>query len=488
MDPATDAAMQEVIRLYELGERQQALRLCVKILKEHPSHIEALGYKAALLRELNQTEAAVAAYQELTEALAEEGQFLRALAAAREFESIEPTASELTTKRLAEQFHNEQGVVDDYSSSDEVMLLDRYGKESTLTNGPPLVNQFRGDTNEEYLHELLLQLEQDTVVVEDEYVEDPFQQVERTQVMRPVPPKPVNEDFPTFDSQPPLQTIVNESVSTTDTAPELIPPPLPPLFNYLDAESIAAVWKLMEPLQFPGGYNLINEGEEGDSFFIIVDGTVRILQSVDDTQEEMGHLGPGQFFGEISLLTPLKRVATVQTVSSCQLLRLSRSDLQSIVVQYPQVHKELRRFIHHRLLQNLVITSLLFFPLSDIKRWELAQRFLMIELPPDHTIANEGQAMDGFYIVAGGAVDVYQLSPTMDFEWVEQLRPGQFFGELPLMYQIPSRYTYVTQEPVTLLKLDVEGFADVLIDYPKVHDLLQAVAKTRHVTNPSSDS
>ncbi len=486
MDPATDAALREVTRLYELGERQDALRLCVKVLREHPTHIEALGYKAALLRELNQTEAAVAAYQELTEALAEEGQFLRALATAREFESIEPTVSELTTKRLAEQFHNEKGIVDHLSSSDEVMLLDRYGKESTLPHAPPLLEQLRGDTNEEYLHELLLQLEQDTVVMEDE--EDPFQEVERTQVMRPVPPRPPSEEFPTLDSQPHLQTIVNESVSTTDTAPELTPPPLPPLFNYLDAESIAAVWKLMEPLQFPGGYNLINEGEEGDSFYIIVDGTVRILQSVDDTQEEMGHLGPGQFFGEISLLTPLKRVATVQTVSTCQLLRLSRMDLQSIVVQYPKVHKELRRFIHHRLLQNLVITSLLFFPLSDVKRWELAQRFMMIELPSDHTIANEGQPMDGFYIVAGGAVDVYQLSPSMDFEWVEQLRPGQFFGELPLMYQVPSRYTYFTQEPVTLLKLDVEGFADILIDYPKVHDLLQAVAKTRQATQPSSET
>lgn len=483
MDQAS--AMKDVIRLYESGERQQALTLCNQILQQQPDHIEAMGYRAALLRELNQTEAAVAAYQALTEALAQEGHYLRAIATAREFDSLEPSASELTTKKLAEQYHNEQGIPSTGVSSDEIILPERYRKENTLPAAPPVVEQNLRDTDEALLEELLNQLEGDTVSVEDQHEAD-FFAVEKTQVMRPVPPPSNHGEPPRFDQDPQSSTVTDSKSFKTDTSPELQPPPLPPLFNYLDPESIAAVWKQLEALQFPPGAQIIQEGDQGDGFYIIVEGTVRILQSVDDVQEEMGHLGPGQFFGEISLLTPLKRVASVEAVSSCQVLRLSRNNLQSIVVQYPKVHKELRRFIHHRLLQNLVITSLLFFPLSDVRRWELAQRFEMIELPPEHTIVNSGHPMTGFYIVAGGSVDVYSLNSDMEYEFVESLKPGQFFGQTPLLFQQPSNFTIATNEPATLLKLEIEAFQEVLADYPKVHDLLLAMAKTRNPANPSS--
>lgn len=461
------ASIQQVIDLYESGQRQKALVLCERLLTQHPLHLELMGYRAALLRELNQTDAAVLAYQALAEAHAEQGDYLKALAMAREFDDMEPDASERTTRRLAQQFHETQGA--EAGGVQTPAAPPRMNIDPTHTSLPSVGHSTPG-SEEDLIQQLLEQLHADTESVEPELHGRPLvigqgqdKEVDTTQLMPSLPPP--EEDGATFYEDP---------------ATSELPPPLPPLFNYLDAESIAAVWRQMQALHLPAHQFLIQEGETGDSFYIIVDGTVRILRQIDGQLEEMGHLGPGQFFGEISLLTPLKRTATVETISECHILQLHRADLQRIIQQHPQIDDELRRFVYQRLIQNLVVTSFLFFPLSDIKRWELAQYFHMLNVPAYSPVCRQGQHADGFYIIAGGSLEMYQTASDGTKIYSEQLGSGQFFGATSLLYNIPSPMTIEPQEAVTLLRLDASQFHPVMQNYPRVFDLIKTVVERRY--------
>ena len=63
--------------------------------------------------------------------------------------------------------------------------------------------------------------------------------------------------------------------------------------------------------------------------------------------------------------------------------------------------------------------------------------------------------------------------------YLERLGPGQFFGEISLLHEQPSTCSMVTVEAATFLKLQASDFAKVMRDYPRVLDLLKAVALKR---------
>ncbi len=97
-----------------------------------------------------------------------------------------------------------------------------------------------------------------------------------------------------------------------------------------DNDSLEKIASILEFVQFSAGDNVTTEGEEnGDSLFIINKGTVEILKNtrhgdeyvVTDLNAEMNI-----FFGELALLDPDKRSATVRCKTDCEFLKLTRDD------------------------------------------------------------------------------------------------------------------------------------------------------------------
>jgi CRP-like cAMP-binding protein len=76
------------------------------------------------------------------------------------------------------------------------------------------------------------------------------------------------------------------------------------------------------------GARIVRQGEEGDSFFIIVEGQARVANRSGKTVNE---LLPGDFFGEISLLDGGVRTATVVSETPMRMLVLKRNAFRRIV-------------------------------------------------------------------------------------------------------------------------------------------------------------
>lgn len=93
-----------------------------------------------------------------------------------------------------------------------------------------------------------------------------------------------------------------------------------PLFAPLPLATVEGLARRVASLDVPPGTDVITQGDVGERFYLIADGTVEVLQG----NLVLRRQGPGESFGEIALLHEIARTATVRTVTSTRLLALDR--------------------------------------------------------------------------------------------------------------------------------------------------------------------
>jgi CRP/FNR family transcriptional regulator, cyclic AMP receptor protein len=100
-----------------------------------------------------------------------------------------------------------------------------------------------------------------------------------------------------------------------------------PLFSEMDDQEVAGIGAIMQEMKFKPGQVIIREGETGDLFYVITEGQAEIIIRDADGEELVLHrVGPGNFFGELSMLTNEPRSARVRAVEHVTTLALKRND------------------------------------------------------------------------------------------------------------------------------------------------------------------
>ncbi len=120
-----------------------------------------------------------------------------------------------------------------------------------------------------------------------------------------------------------------------------------PLFHGLGERDLAAVAAAAIEVDFPEGRVIARQGEIGTGFFVIVDGTVRVVR--DGTV--VTRLGPGEFFGELSVLDGGPRVAQVVAETTTRCLALASWDFERVLREEPGVALSVLRVVAGRLRQ-----------------------------------------------------------------------------------------------------------------------------------------
>ncbi|HEX8025763.1 MAG TPA: cyclic nucleotide-binding domain-containing protein [Candidatus Limnocylindrales bacterium] len=111
-----------------------------------------------------------------------------------------------------------------------------------------------------------------------------------------------------------------------------------PLFADLDARSLDAVGVLAREVSEPAGTSLMVEGEPGDAFYVIVEGTVRVERAGGTVRS----MSAGGFLGEIALLEGGPRTATAICVDDCRLLVIQRHEFERLLAAMPHLEKRVR--------------------------------------------------------------------------------------------------------------------------------------------------
>ncbi|MCF7973074.1 MAG: ABC transporter substrate-binding protein [Phycisphaerae bacterium] len=110
------------------------------------------------------------------------------------------------------------------------------------------------------------------------------------------------------------------------------------LFSPFSGQAKQELSQRMHRRQYEPEETIIQQGDEGDSLFIIVEGVVKVVVNLDDGKSlEVARLGAGSFFGEMALLTGEARTATIQAVSNSQLYEITKTDIAPLISLEPHI-------------------------------------------------------------------------------------------------------------------------------------------------------
>lgn len=151
----------------------------------------------------------------------------------------------------------------------------------------------------------------------------------------------------------------------------------------MDRDEISGILAIMDPNRYPAGQTIVKEGEPGEHFHVVISGKAKY--SMRDAQEReitIEEVGPGGFFGELSMITGNPRVVSVQAVDDVETLALERGEFNAFLLSHPcaalDVITVLGRRLHRMesLLRGAVSRNVNEMDVSDITFGEkLADRF-----------------------------------------------------------------------------------------------------------------
>ncbi len=116
------------------------------------------------------------------------------------------------------------------------------------------------------------------------------------------------------------------------------------LFRELTPRTLTYVADQMKLEMHAGGAEIIKQGEAGNKFYVIRNGTVDVLRDGKWTAS----LGPGEFFGEVALIQKAPRNATVVAKQDVELYALGKKEFEAVIMASAPFEEELRKALFAR--------------------------------------------------------------------------------------------------------------------------------------------
>lgn len=111
-----------------------------------------------------------------------------------------------------------------------------------------------------------------------------------------------------------------------------------PLFRACSQKELAQVARAADQITVEAGHNVVEEGEQGHEFFVILSGDAVVRRMGRD----VASIGPGEYFGELALLdrTQSRRDATVKATTPLEVLCIGRREFSALLDDVPTLaHK-----------------------------------------------------------------------------------------------------------------------------------------------------
>eukprot|EP00443_Scrippsiella_acuminata_P078531 CAMPEP_0115398790 /NCGR_PEP_ID=MMETSP0271-20121206/14499_1 /TAXON_ID=71861 /ORGANISM="Scrippsiella trochoidea, Strain CCMP3099" /LENGTH=401 /DNA_ID=CAMNT_0002822575 /DNA_START=39 /DNA_END=1244 /DNA_ORIENTATION=- len=251
------------------------------------------------------------------------------------------------------------------------------------------------------------------------------------------------------------------------------------LFGHLAESAVFDVIDAMKPVSVEIGSDLIVQGDEGDNFYIVDEGSFDIFVKRGDAPPgKVLECGPGAMFGELALMYNAPRAATVTATSPGKVWALDRESFQMMLA----TAENMKKSQYEEFLSNIEL-------FQHMTKYEIAQLSDLLEselYDTNEDIMKQGDEGVAFYILEDGEAKAYISGEQGEVEVKHYQTPGDFFGEVALITNAPRRATVrAVGGGCTVLVVTVDDFDKVLgpirdvleknIDkYPRYADLIRA--------------
>jgi CRP-like cAMP-binding protein len=236
-----------------------------------------------------------------------------------------------------------------------------------------------------------------------------------------------------------------------------------PAFSHLPDPVLEDLASRLTEERFRPADRVVVEGDTDDRLYLIVEGRAEASTIGSSGIVPLATLGPGELFGELSLLEAgSSRQATVTVVEPLLLLSLRATDFRLALDAHPE-----GRAAFEKLADDLLVTKLLkqaspFSTLDGERLRRLAARLERLEVPTGETIIRQGEAGEECYVLRSGRVEVLTSGAQGDERILATLDPGSLFGEAALLTDGLRNATVRALKPSTLLVLRRTDLLEVL--------------------------
>lgn len=121
-----------------------------------------------------------------------------------------------------------------------------------------------------------------------------------------------------------------------------------PFFSGVSTRSLKALVKQLLPTPFKSGEYVMKQGDSDDCLYLVMHGRLRLSEKHNDKIVELGEIGPGEFIGEIALLTSSPRLYSVFTIRDSVLLKLNKEDFIYFTKHH---HEQLLKIVRQTLIR-----------------------------------------------------------------------------------------------------------------------------------------
>ena len=118
-----------------------------------------------------------------------------------------------------------------------------------------------------------------------------------------------------------------------------------PLFSGVSKKGLRALVAAADEITVREGKDLVREGEHGRELYVVVSGSVRVVRK----GRRVATMGPGDFFGELALVSGAPRTATVTTETETTVMVLDPRRFEVVMDREPQVAKAVMAAMADRL-------------------------------------------------------------------------------------------------------------------------------------------
>lgn len=228
-----------------------------------------------------------------------------------------------------------------------------------------------------------------------------------------------------------------------------------PLLRTLDAEQKDMIVKAFSgPIVKSPGENVIVQGDIGDTFYLLEDGTVDVYIKKGGADEMKVHTyKPGDSFGELAIMYNAPRAATCRVNTQSTLWVLDRVSFKVIVVAAAMQKRE----TYKTFLQQVPILS----SLTEMEILTLADSLAEEKYEDGSVICTQGEEGNYFYIIKEGEAVCYQHDSAGEEKLVASLGIGHYFGEIALLTSKPRQATVKAKGVLKVLAIDRATFTRV---------------------------
>jgi len=226
------------------------------------------------------------------------------------------------------------------------------------------------------------------------------------------------------------------------------------LFKNLDNEQLNNVLDAMFERKTTADEHIIDQGDDGDNFYVIDRGIFDIYVKIDGSDKKVGAYNNKGSFGELALMYNTPRAATIVSNDEGIIWALDRVTFRKIVLKAAY----LRRKMHEALLEKVPMLK----HLNEFERMNVADALESRQYNDDVTIIRQGEEGSSMFFIEKGEVSVKIQDDSGREVEVTTLREGQYFGELALVTHKPRAASVYSKGNCKVAALDILAFERLL--------------------------